>query len=64
MKTNILKGLTLIGKIAGIAGFAGGFLTPEKAALVFSVSSVLKDVVNRIGDQLDDGQSNGSFKPN
>jgi hypothetical protein len=30
--------------------------------IVFGIASILKDAVNRVGDLLDDGAVNGSFK--
>lgn len=30
--------------------------------IVFAAASILKDVVNRVGDILDDGKPNDSFK--
>jgi hypothetical protein len=35
---------------------------PQVGVIVFAAASILKDAVNRIGDLLDDGQSNQSFK--
>ncbi len=62
-KDTVLKLLALVGK--GV-GFLGAFnvipgLSPEKSVIVFFAASLLKDVVNRIGDFLDDGQNNNSF---
>jgi hypothetical protein len=31
--------------------------------LIFAGASILKDVINRIGDLADDGKANDSFKP-
>ena len=64
MKEKILKWLSLIGKLVGLASATGtlSFL-PEKYALpIFAAASILKDTVNRIGDYLDDGKENQSFK--
>ena len=63
-----LKVVSIIGKIlsliAGLSAYAG--MIPEKwggiAIIVFGIASVLKDAVNRIGDYLDDGKPNDSFK--
>lgn len=65
MKANILKYLSLVGKATGLlAGFqAIPFIKPEHGLLIFAAASILKDVVNRVGDLLDDGQQNESFKP-
>lgn len=67
-KQDILKWLSLAGKglsvVAGLAAYAN-FIPPKwapLAVLAFGVSSILKDTVNRIGDFLDDGQANQSFK--
>jgi hypothetical protein len=35
---------------------------PKVGIIVFAAASLLKDSVNRIGDLLDDGQPNQSFK--
>ncbi len=63
-KATILKYLALLGKGAGLlAGLnAIPFIKPELGIVIFASASILKDVVNRVGDLLDDGQSNGSFK--
>lgn len=60
-----IKILSLAGKLLGgvcamnvIPG-----VSPEKGVLIFLIASILKDAVNRIGDYLDDGQQNNSFKP-
>ena len=60
-----LKILSLAGKGLGILGSLNVIpgLSPEKSVLVFFIASTLKDVVNRVGDYLDDGKENGSFKP-
>jgi hypothetical protein len=64
MKANVLKYLTLLGKITGIVAGLGAipFVTPEVGVLIFAAASIVKDVVNRVGDLLDDGQINNSFK--
>lgn len=63
-KTSILKNVTLIGKIAGIISGLGAipFIPEQYGLLIFLIASVIKDVVNRIGDYLDDGVENKSFK--
>ena len=35
---------------------------PQTGVIVFAAASLLKDSVNRIGDLLDDGKPNQSFK--
>jgi hypothetical protein len=64
-KANMIKWLALAGKGLGILSGFGAipFVSPEKGVLIFAVASVLKDVVNRIGDLVDDGKQNDSFKP-
>ena len=65
---NITRILALAAKIAGMVVGLGAYanLLPEKWApvgiVVFGIASILKDSVNRIGDLLDDGAVNGSFK--
>ena len=38
------------------------FVDPKLGVLIFAAASILKDSVNRIGDLLDDGKPNQSFK--
>jgi hypothetical protein len=38
------------------------FADPSVGIIVFAPTSLLKDTVNRIGDLLDDGKPNQSFK--
>jgi len=60
-----LKYLSFVGKLAGLVSALNviPFVDPKKVGLiVFAAASILKDAVNRIGDLLDDGQSNQSFK--
>jgi hypothetical protein len=59
-----LKYLSLAGKVAGFVTALGSipFVDPAVGVLVFAAASLLKDMVNRIGDLLDDGQPNASFK--
>jgi hypothetical protein len=38
------------------------FVDPAVGVLVFAAASLLKDTVNRIGDLVDDGVPNSSFK--
>jgi hypothetical protein len=59
-----LKYLSLAGKVAGFVTALGSipFVDPKIGVLVFAAASLLKDTVNRIGDLMDDGQPNQSFK--
>jgi hypothetical protein len=61
---NALKYLSLVGKLAGFVTALGSipFVDPAVGVIVFTAASLLKDTVNRIGDLLDDGQPNQSFK--
>ena len=38
------------------------YVDPAIGVLVFAAASLLKDTVNRIGDLVDDGLPNSSFK--
>ncbi len=62
MKT--LKYLSFVGKIAGFVTALGSipFVDPKVGIIVFAAASLLKDSVNRIGDLMDDGLPNSSFK--
>ncbi len=70
MKTKLLLWLTYLVKIAslitGLAAFPQLQMLPPEwmayATLAFAAASVLKDTANRIGDLLDDGKVNQSFK--
>jgi len=59
-----LKYLSYIGKVAGFIAALNAipFIDPAVGAVIFAFASILKDTVNRIGDLLDDGQTNSSFK--
>lgn len=59
-----LKYLSFVGKIAGLVSALNviSFVDPKVGVIVFAAASILKDAVNRIGDLLDDGQANQSFK--
>jgi hypothetical protein len=59
-----LKYLSFVGKVAGFVSAIGviPFVDPKVGVIVFAAASILKDAVNRIGDLLDDGQPNQSFK--
>lgn len=63
-KANVLKYLALAGKVTGVVAGLGAipFVSPQAGVLIFAGASILKDVVNRVGDLIDDGQANGSFK--
>lgn len=64
MKKSI-KILTLLGKVLGAVGTLDVIpgVSPERGVLIFLIASIAKDAVNRIGDWLDDGKVNDSFKP-
>ncbi|MDH4445711.1 MAG: hypothetical protein QE267_11370 [Akkermansiaceae bacterium] len=53
-----------MGKIAGLVSAINfiSFVDLKVGVIVFVAASILKDTVNRIGDQLDDGQPNRSLK--
>lgn len=58
-----LKILSLLGKIAGVAITAvAPFGDTWIGLYIFVGASILKDAVNRIGDLVDDGKENDSFK--
>lgn len=59
-----LKYLTYVGKLAGFVSALNDipFVDPAVGVLVFAAASLLKDTVNRIGDLVDDGLPNSSFK--
>ena len=59
-----LKYLSFVGKIAGFVTALNvvPFIDPTLGVVVFAAASILKDTVNRIGDLLDDGKPNASFK--
>jgi hypothetical protein len=59
-----LKYLTYVGKLAGFVTALNAipFVDPAVGVIVFAAASLIKDTVNRIGDLLDDGQPNQSFK--
>jgi len=65
---NLTRILALAGKLSGMVVGLSAYVNviPEKYApigvIVFGVASILKDTVNRLGDLLDDGAVNGSFK--
>ena len=59
-----LKYLSLAGKIAGFVSALNviPFVDPSVGVIIFAAASLLKDTANRIGDLLDDGKPNKSFK--
>jgi hypothetical protein len=61
---NTRKYLSLAGKFAGFVSALNviPFVDPKIGVIVFAAASILKDSVNRIGDLLDDGKPNQSFK--
>lgn len=64
MNSNTLRILSLIGKGVGLVlTIAAPFGTTAHGMIVFAAASILKDVVNRVGDMVDDGKPNDSFKP-
>lgn len=70
MKTKLLLWLALVVKftslVTGLAAVPQLHLLPAEwmgyATLAFAGASILKDSANRIGDLLDDGKINQSFK--
>jgi hypothetical protein len=59
-----LKYISLVGKLAGFVSALNviPFVDPKLGVLIFAAASILKDSANRIGDLLDDGQPNQSFR--
>ena len=59
-----LKYLSYAGKLAGFVTVLNviPFVDPKIGLIVFAAASIIKDTTNRIGDLLDDGQVNASFK--
>lgn len=59
-----LKYLSYVGKLAGFISALNAipFVEPTVGVVIFAAASILKDTVNRIGDLLDDGKANQSFK--
>ena len=59
-----LKYLSYVGKLAGFVSALNviPFVDPKLGVLIFAAASILKDSANRIGDLLDDGQPNQSFR--
>lgn len=63
MNAKVIRFLSFLGKAAGLVLMIAG---PDQATpagmIIFGAASFLKDAVNRIGDLVDDGKPNGSFK--
>ena len=59
-----LKYLSYVGKFAGLVTALDGipFVDPSIGVIIFAAASLLKDTANRIGDLLDDGKPNKSFR--
>ena len=59
-----LKYLSDVGKLAGFVSALNviPFVDPQTGVIIFAAASLLKDSVNRIGDLLDDGKPNQSFR--
>jgi hypothetical protein len=59
-----LKYLSYAGKLAGFVSALNviPFVDPQTGVLIFAAASLIKDSVNRIGDLLDDGKPNESFR--
>ena len=59
-----LKYLSFVGKVAGLVSALNviPFVDPAIGVVVFAAASILKDAVNHIGDLMDDGKPNSSFK--
>jgi hypothetical protein len=59
-----LKYLSYVGKLAGFVSALNviAFVDPQTGVIIFAAPSLLKDSANRIGDLLDDGKPNQSFK--
>lgn len=68
MNSKALKVTTIVVKVlsllTGLAAYSD--IIPAKfapvAVIVFGVASTFKDAFTKLGDLLDDGQANGSFK--
>jgi hypothetical protein len=59
-----LKYLSFVGKLTGLVSALNviPFVDPAVSGVIFSVASLPKNTVNRIGNLLDDSQPNQSFK--
>lgn len=62
MKEKVIKVLTLLGKGFGLLSSLNAIpgVSPDKGVIIFFCASLLKDVVNRVVDFLDDGTVNNS----
>jgi hypothetical protein len=60
----MINHLSLAGKLVGFVSALNviPFVDPAVGMIIFAAASLLKDSVNRIGDLLDDGKPNQSFK--
>jgi len=59
--------LLVLSYVAKVAGFLSAlhivpFVAPETGVVIILGASILKDTVNRVGNLLDDGKENQSFK--
>lgn len=63
-KDKILGFLTTAGKALGFLTGLGAipFVPPQTGILIFAGASTLKEVIKFVGDLVDDGQKNDSFK--
>jgi hypothetical protein len=62
-----MKALKILSYVAKVAGLVAAldtlpFIDPKLGVVIFATASLLKDTVNRIGDLVDDGKPNQSFK--
>ena len=59
-----LKYLSYVGKLAGFVSALNAipFIDPSVGVFIFAAASILKDSINRIGDLIDDGKANSSFR--
>jgi hypothetical protein len=63
MNAKTIRILSFIGKAAGFGiALASPFSAAPVGLVIFAASSLLKDIVNRAGDFIDDGKPNDSFK--
>lgn len=60
---NTIKAITTLVKLAGVVGYFSDYLPAATALVVVAIASTVKDSLITIGDVLDDGSKNGSFKP-
>ena len=68
MNTKYLKVVTTLVKVASVVAGLSAYsdLIPAKyagvAVIAFGLASILKDMFVKVGDLLDDGKANDSFK--